>query len=124
MRAIDADGSNGTKESLEIAWNFNPNIKVVINGHFGPYDPLSSQSGMNGRIEKLIFADVIYTTKNPPNIESTRSTEATRDKRTEMPASESLSTVEGTVGEEVEAVPNVAPDTHQDKPDKRKKGKR
>jgi hypothetical protein len=38
MTAIDADGSNGTEASLEIAWNFNPNIKVVINGHFGPYD--------------------------------------------------------------------------------------
>jgi len=68
MTRINADGENGTKESLEIAWNLNLNIKVVIAGHYGPYDPYSSFSGMDGHIEKLIFADVTYTDKNPPNI--------------------------------------------------------
>jgi hypothetical protein len=65
----DDDGLNGTQESLEITWNSDPNRKVVINAHFGPYDPLSSDSGMNVRIEKLIFADVTYTPKNPPPVE-------------------------------------------------------
>jgi Ca2+-binding RTX toxin-like protein len=39
MTAIDDDGSNGTEESLEITWNFDPAVKVVIRGYFGPYDP-------------------------------------------------------------------------------------
>jgi hypothetical protein len=68
MTRIDADSSNGTQESLEITWNINPTKKVVINGHFAPYDPLSSDSGMDGHIEKLIFEDITYTDKNPPNI--------------------------------------------------------
>jgi hypothetical protein len=124
MRAIDDDGSNGTEESLEIAWNFSPNIKVVINGHFEPFDPLSSQSGMDGHIEKLIFKDVIYTDKNPPPIvESTVSGEATRDKRTEVPASEML-TAEGNGDEAVEAEADVAPDTHKDRANKGKKSRK
>jgi hypothetical protein len=64
---INADGENGTNESLEIAWNSDTNIKVVIAGYYGPYDPQSSFSSMDGHIEKLIFADVTYTDKNPPN---------------------------------------------------------
>jgi hypothetical protein len=114
MTAIDNDGLNGTKESLEIAWNSNPNIKVVINGHFGPHDPRSSQSGMDGHIEKLIFADVTYTDKNPPPIvESTGSGEATRDKRSEKPVSETLSAA-GNGDEPVEAEADVASDTDKD----------
>jgi hypothetical protein len=69
MTAKDDDSSNGTKESLEIAWNFDPNRKVVINGHFAPFDPLSSLQGMEGHVEKLIFADKTFTPKNPPPVE-------------------------------------------------------
>jgi hypothetical protein len=69
MTAIDDDGENGTKESLEITRNSDQNRKIVINAHFGPYDPLSSDSGMNGRIEKLIFADKTFTPKNPPPLD-------------------------------------------------------
>jgi hypothetical protein len=124
MARIDSDGENGTEESLQIAWNFDPGRKVVINGQYGPFDPLSSLQGMDGHIEKLIFADVTYTDKNPPEIEGALSTEATRDKRTETPASESLSAAEGNGDEEIEAGPDVAANTHQAKADKRKKGKR
>jgi hypothetical protein len=69
MKAIDDDGSNGTEESLEITWNFDTNVKVLIRGHFGPYDPDSSQTSMDGHIEKIIFADVTYTDKNPPPVD-------------------------------------------------------
>jgi hypothetical protein len=124
MTAIDDDGENGTKESLQIEWNSDPSKKVIINGHFGPHDPRSSQSGMDGHIEKLIFADVTFTDKNPPQIEGTLSTEQTHDKRTEMLAPETLSAAEGSGDEKVEAGPEVAADTHQDKADKRKKGER
>jgi len=68
MTAIDNDGPNGSTESLQIAMKNDPNHKVVINGHFGPFEPHSSQSGMNGRIEKLIFADKTFTPQNPPNV--------------------------------------------------------
>jgi hypothetical protein len=123
MTAIDADGSNGTEESLEIAWNLDPNIKVVIDGHFEPYDPFSSTSGMNGHIEKLIFADVTYTDKNPPTVEGLVSPESTRGKRTEMPASEML-TAEGNGDETVEVEADFAPDTHQDRANKGKKSRK
>jgi hypothetical protein len=126
MTAINNDGDvDGTEESLRIAMKSNSNIKIEIIGHFGPHDVYSSPLGLHGHIEKLIFADVTYTDKNPPpNIESTLSAKATRGKRTETPASETLSPVGGTAGEVVEAGPEVAADTHQDKADKRKKGKR
>jgi hypothetical protein len=124
MTAIDNDGPNGTIEILQIEMKNNANAKVVINGHYGPYDPYSSDSGMDGHIEKLIFKDVIYTDKNPPPIvESTVSREATRDKRTEMPASEML-TAEGNGDEAVEAEADFAPDTHKDRANKGKKSRK
>jgi hypothetical protein len=118
MTRIDTDGENGTKESLEITWNSNTNIKVVIAGYYGPYDPYSSTSSMDGHIEKLIFADVTYTDKNPP-----LPPEATGTGRTEMAASEPLTAAEGISGEEIEAEGDVAPDTHRDGVDKGKKGR-
>jgi hypothetical protein len=122
LTAFDFDNDPETEESLEIETS--PTTSVVILGQFGEYEPFTTDFGYHGHIEKLIFNDVTYTDKNPPIVESTRSTEATRDKRTEMPASESLSAAEETVGEEIEAGTDVAPDTHQAKADKRKKGKR
>jgi hypothetical protein len=122
MTAKDLDGS-GMAESLEIAWISIPNRKVVINGHYGPYDPFSSDSGMDGHIEKLIFDDVTYTDKNPPTVEGLVSPESTRDKRTEMPASEML-TAEGNGDEAVEAEADFAPDTHKDRANKGKKSRK
>jgi hypothetical protein len=123
MTAIDNDGPNGTIESLQIEMKDNANAKVVINGHYGPYEPLSSDSGMDGHIEKLIFADVTYTDKNPPNAEGLVSPESTRGKRTEMPASQML-TAEGNGDEAVEAGADVAPDTHKDRANKGKKSRK
>jgi hypothetical protein len=115
MTKRDDDGTNGTKESLEITWNSNSNRQVVINGHYGPFDPLSSDSSMDGHIEKLIFADVTYTDKKPP-----LSPEATGARRTEMAASETLTAAEEIGGEEIGAEADVAPDTHRDRADKGK----
>ena len=71
MTAIDDDGPNETIESLQIEMKNDANVKVVINGYYGPFEPYSSDSGMDGHIEKLIFADVTYTDKNPPDVAST-----------------------------------------------------
>jgi hypothetical protein len=124
MTRIDDDGPSGTEESLQIAMQNDPDAIVVINGHYGPFDPFSSSSSMDGHIEKLIFADVTYTDKNPPVVESTGAGQATRDKRTEISASETLSAAGENADEAVEAEANVAPDTHKDRADKGKKARK
>lgn len=134
MTAINGDSDvDGTKESLQIAMKNDPNVKVVINAHFGPYYPLSSQEGMDGRIEKLIFADVTYTAKNPLNLERTLAVEETRGKEA-GPANEAdqlaaedsdtISEAASNDGEETGVAPGVAPDTRNDEADQGRKGKK
>jgi hypothetical protein len=76
---FDAD-SNGTQESLQIITS--PTTQVVLIGHFGPYSTYTSDYGQNGRIEKLIFADVTFTTAN--GLANAASAEATSGKQADL----------------------------------------
>ena len=57
----DAD-ANGTEESLQIVTG--PTSQVIVGGHFGEYRQHTSRFNMQGRIEKLIFADATFTSTN------------------------------------------------------------
>jgi hypothetical protein len=54
--------SSGTEESLQIVTGLTS--QVIIAGHFGEYHQYTSQTGQQGRIEKLIFADATFTSTN------------------------------------------------------------
>ena len=53
---------NGTEESLQIVTG--PTSQVIIIGHYSEYLEYTSRFNMQGRIEKLIFADATFTSAN------------------------------------------------------------
>ena len=68
MTAIDDDGANGTGEladRVELRPNRQSRHQRLLRAIRSPL----SDSGMNGRIEKLIFTDKTFTPKNPPPLE-------------------------------------------------------
>ena len=74
----DLDAS-GTEESLQIVTG--PTAQVILGGHFGPYSTYTSALGQQGSIEKLIFADVTFTSADGLAAATASSAQATSGKQ-------------------------------------------
>jgi hypothetical protein len=71
--------SSGTEESLQIVTG--PTSQVILIGHFSEYGQYTSRFNMQGRIEKLIFADATFTSAKGLAAATASSAKATSGKQ-------------------------------------------
>jgi hypothetical protein len=70
--------NNGTEETLQIVTG--PTAQVILAGHYGALSG-TTETGQQGRIEKLIFADATFTSTNGLAAATTLSAAATSGKQ-------------------------------------------